>query len=220
MKKGATMYQRIEGRNWRHIWIAGDIHGGWQQLISALRARKFNPYKDLLISVGDLIDRGPQSLECLALLRRAWFRAVRGNHEQMAIDGLTSGDISLWLMNGGQWYTRLPDDKKQVAREAIMACDQLPYIIEVNCGETTHIIAHADYPSPEYAWQKSVDKQAILWHRGRLNGHFSGKSAVIKGADHFWFGHTPLKHRYDAENQHYIDTGAVMGGELTLVKIQ
>ena len=214
------MYQKIEGQRWRHIWVVGDIHGCFQQLISALRSRKFNPYKDLLISVGDLIDRGPQSLECLALLHRPWFRAVRGNHEQMAIEGLASGDNSLWIMNGGNWFTRLSDDKKQVARQAIIECDQLPYIIEIDCKGLKHIIAHADYPSSEYAWQKNVDKQAILWHRGRLNGHFSGKSSPIRGADHFWFGHTPLKHRYDAENQHYIDTGAVMGGELTLVQIQ
>ncbi|EGA1634032.1 serine/threonine protein phosphatase, partial [Shigella flexneri] len=32
------------------------------------------------------------------------------------------------------------------------------------------------------------------------------------GADHFWFGHTPLRHRVDIGNLHYIDTGAVFGG--------
>lgn len=42
----------------------------------------------------------------------------------------------------------------------------------------------------------------------------------IRGADHFWFGHTPLLHRLDRENLHYIDTGAVFGGELTLVQLQ
>ncbi|EFX4580208.1 serine/threonine protein phosphatase, partial [Shigella flexneri] len=27
-----------------------------------------------------------------------------------------------------------------------------------------------------------------------------------------WFGHTPLRHRVDIGNLHYIDTGAVFGG--------
>nr|WP_318381335.1 protein-serine/threonine phosphatase [uncultured Enterobacter sp.] len=213
-------YQRIDGHDWRHIWIVGDIHGCFTLLIATLRSRHFNPYKDLLISVGDVIDRGPDSLSCLALLRRRWFRAVRGNHEQMAIDGLSSGDISLWLINGGQWFIALPEEMKTTAFEAIQYCDTLPYIIELNCQPHNHIIAHADYPAAEYAWQKPVDKQAVLWHRGRLNGHFAGKGGAIAGADHFWFGHTPLKQRYDADNQHYIDTGAVMGGSLTLVQVQ
>lgn len=46
------------------------------------------------------------------------------------------------------------------------------------------------------------------------------RQAPAPGADHFWFGHTPLKRRYDSDNQHYIDTGAVFGGELTLVALQ
>ncbi|STI47003.1 serine/threonine protein phosphatase 1 [Escherichia coli] len=50
----------------------------------------FDPWRDLLISVGDVIDRGPQSLRCLQLLEQHWVRAVRGNHEQMAMDALAS----------------------------------------------------------------------------------------------------------------------------------
>ncbi|AUY77290.1 TPA: hypothetical protein HNC65_07435 [Escherichia coli] len=46
------------------------------------------------------------------------------------------------------------------------------------------------------------------------------KGQGITGADHFWFGHTPLRHRVDIGNLHYIDTGAVFGGELTLVQLQ
>lgn len=214
------MYQKIEGQQWRDIWVVGDIHGCYAQLMAALRARKFNPYKDLLISVGDLIDRGPESLKCLALLECAWFNAVRGNHEQMAIDALSAAERTIWLMNGGQWFSALSTEDQATAHRLINHCDTLPYILEVACADEKHIIAHADYPSAVYAWQKSVDRHAVLWNRNRLNAHFSGQGERIGGADHFWFGHTPLKQRYDAENQHYIDTGAVMGGRLTLVQIQ
>ena len=56
--------------------------------------------------MGDLIDRGPQSADCLGLLRCRWFRAVRGNHEQMALEALESGNMRLWQMNGGDWYVK------------------------------------------------------------------------------------------------------------------
>ena len=56
----------------------------------------------------------------------------------------------------------------------------------------------------------------MLWDRSRLMSKGNG----IRGADHFWFGHTPLRQRLDRDNLHYIDTGAVFGGELTLVQLQ
>lgn len=214
------MYQRIDGNNWRHIWIMGDLHGCHQRLMRALRDCRFNPYQDLLISVGDIIDRGPESLPCLRLLNRRWFKAVRGNHEQMAIDSLEAGDMSLWTLNGGVWFTQLPADAQQEARTLLRACDALPWIIELHCESGKHIIAHADYPAREYKWQKAVEREAVLWRRERLNALLAGKGEAITGADHFWFGHTPLEQRIDTENLHYIDTGAVFSGNLTLARVQ
>ena len=85
------MYQRINGSAWRNIWLVGDLHGCFACLMAALRERRFDPYQDLLLSVGDLIDRGPQSAQCLDLLRYRWVCAVRGNHEQMALEALAGG---------------------------------------------------------------------------------------------------------------------------------
>ena len=42
----------------------------------------------------------------------------------------------------------------------------------------------------------------------------------IHGADLFIFGHTPLRKAQRFANQYYIDTGAVMSGNLTLMQIQ
>lgn len=78
------------------------------------------------------------------------------------------------------------------------------------------MIAHADYPSSTYQWQKKVDLHQVLWSRERL----MNKRGGISGADHFWFGHTPLCRRMDFGNVHYIDTGAVFGGQLTLAQMQ
>ena len=97
------MYLNLDGHNWRHVWVVSDLHGCYQMLMADLRQRHFNPYEDLLICVGDLIDRGPDSVKCLQLLNEAWFYAVRGNHEQMALDALQNNDFGLWMMNGGNW---------------------------------------------------------------------------------------------------------------------
>ncbi|EIQ6340478.1 protein-serine/threonine phosphatase [Escherichia coli] len=218
MKQPAPVYQRIAGHQWRHIWLSGDIHGCLEQLRRKLWHCGFDPWRDLLISVGDVIDRGPQSLRCLQLLEQHWVRAVRGNHEQMAMDALASQQMSLWLMNGGDWFIALADNQQKQAKTALEKCQHLPFILEVHSRTGKHVIAHADYPDDVYEWQKDVDLHQVLWSRSRLREGQKGQG--ITGADHFWFGHTPLRHRVDIGNLHYIDAGAVFGGELTLVQLQ
>ncbi|MBM3072698.1 protein-serine/threonine phosphatase [Enterobacter sp. RHBSTW-00994] len=214
------MYQRINGQEWRHVWVVSDIHGCYQWLMEELKRCHFNPYEDLLISVGDIIDRGPDSVKCLELMHEKWFRAVRGNHEQMALDSLANNHFALWAMNGGQWFAALEEEKKQHAFILLAACRALPHIIEITCTNGLNVIAHADYPAAEYAWGKPVSTHRVLWERERLTGFMIGKGQGISGADHFWFGHTPVDKRYDFNNLHYIDTGAVFGGVLTLVQLQ
>ncbi|MGE8029009.1 protein-serine/threonine phosphatase [Enterobacter mori] len=212
------MYQKIEGDRWRHVWVVSDIHGCYQWLMDALKRLHFNPYEDLLISVGDIIDRGPDCVKCLQLMDEKWFRAVRGNHEQMALDAIENNDFALWMSNGGIWFSALED--KRNALRLLNACRDLPHIIEITCANGLNVIAHADYPAAEYVWNKPVSAQRVLWDRDRLMGFMVGKGQGIKGADHFWFGHTPLDKRYDFNNLHYIDTGAVFDGFLTLVQLQ
>ncbi len=186
--------------------------------MDALKRRHFNPYEDLLISVGDIIDRGPDCVKCLQLMDEKWFRAVRGNHEQMALDAIENNDFALWMSNGGIWFSTLED--KRNALRLLNACRDLPHIIEITCANGLNVIAHADYPAAEYVWNKPVSAQRVLWDRDRVMGFMVGKGQGIQGADHFWFGHTPLDKRYDFNNLHYIDTGAVFDGFLTLVQLQ
>jgi len=214
------MYQSFDGGKWRHIWVVGDIHGCYQILMGAIKQRDFNPYEDLLISVGDVIDRGPDSLKCLQLTEEKWFCAVRGNHEQMALDALDNNDFALWTINGGIWFSRLDSAQKLEAIALLNACRKLPHIIEITCANGRNVIAHADYPASDYLTDKPVSLQRLLWNRERLTRLLNGEGDGISGADHFWFGHTPLDKRSDFYNLHYIDTGAVFGGALTLAQLQ
>ncbi|GHO26354.1 hypothetical protein MY013_21650 [Escherichia coli] len=136
----------------------------------------------------------------------------------MAMDALASRQMSLWLINGGDWFIALADNQQKQAKTALEKCQHLSFILELHSRTGKHVIAHADYPDDVYEWQKDVDLHQVLWSRSRLGERQKGQG--IAGADHFWFGHTPLCHRVDIGNLHYIDTGAVFGGELTLVQLQ
>jgi serine/threonine protein phosphatase 1 len=213
-------YQYLNGENWQKIWIVGDLHGCRSQLDTLLQAHDFDKQQDLLISVGDLIDRGPDSLGCLALLEEPWFRCVRGNHEEMALNALQGHESQLWEMNGGGWFWQLNGAEVITARHALNRLKEIPLILHLQLEERIVVIAHADYPAEHYAWEQAVNWHDVVWSRRRIDGLQQGRRDTIPGADAFYFGHTPLQHRLDVDNLHYIDTGAVFGNYLTLVQVQ
>lgn len=213
-------YQRIDGSQYRRVFVVGDIHGCLQQLNQALSALHFCENEDLLLSVGDLIDRGEDSLSCLALINQPWFACVRGNHEQMAIEAVRGQNVERWLRNGGDWFYKLTSADEARARELITQAEQLPHIIEIDTREGLTVIAHADYPLTHYSRGQAVDAYEVIWSRQRLEDSKAGSVQPIDGAQRFFFGHTPVENVQQFANQFYIDTGAVFEGKLTLLQIQ
>lgn len=219
--KEMRYYEKIDGSKYRNIWVVGDLHGCYTNLMKKLEAIGFDTKKDLLISVGDLVDRGTENVECLELITFPWFIAVRGNHEQMMIDGLSErGNVNHWLLNGGGWFFNLDYDKEILAKALAHKADELPLIIELVSKDKKYIICHADYPCDEYEFGKPVDHQLVIWNRERISNSQDGIVKEIKGADTFIFGHTPAVKPLKFANQMYIDTGAVFCGNLTLIQVQ
>lgn len=214
------IYQKINGDDYRNVWIVGDLHGCYTNLMNRLDAVGFDPAQDLLVSVGDLIDRGTENVECLELLTMPWFRAVRGNHEQMMVDGLSEhGNVNHWLANGGGWFFYLDYDKERLAKALLHKVDELTLIIEVEKAGKKFVICHADYPEFEYEFGKPVEAQQVIWNRERVCASSDGIVVPIPGADLFIFGHTPARAPLRYANQLYIDTGAVFNGNLTLINL-
>ncbi|MEF2281963.1 MULTISPECIES: metallophosphoesterase [Klebsiella pneumoniae complex] len=214
------IYQRINGEEWRRVLVCGDLHGCYTNLMSSLDKAGFDPVQDLLVSVGDLIDRGQESFECLDLINQPWFRAVRGNHEQMMLDAITgTGSFGHWMSNGGGWWHSLDYEQDMRLKSLLPKVAELPLIIEVEKGGKKFVICHADYPHDEYEYGKPVDSQQAIWSRERISLSIDGFSSSISGADLFIFGHTPALQPMRIKNQLYIDTGAVFNGNLTLYEL-
>lgn len=64
-------------------YVVGDIQGCFKPLQCLLDSVAFDPARDRLWSVGDIVNRGPQSLETLRFLKQlgSSFRMVLGNHD-------------------------------------------------------------------------------------------------------------------------------------------
>src|SRR5579871_6235190 len=69
------------------IYVIGDVQGCFLTLQKLLNEINFNDKNDELIFLGDVINRGPKSLEVLRFIKNhpASMKMVLGNHEVFAI---------------------------------------------------------------------------------------------------------------------------------------
>jgi len=196
-------------------FAVGDIHGHFTRLQAALDAIGFDPTVDRLFSVGDLVDRGPESLDVDEwILRKPWFHAVRGNHEQMTIDshaaGRTSDQCGMHFINGGAWFYGLSSIEQDCYASILQ---ELPLVIEVETAQGLIGIVHADVPRGSWGEMlKALAGQTaeaehtaamLQWSRKRItdenHGGVAGVRAVI-------VGHTPLPFAVTLGNVYHIDT--------------
>ena len=66
-------------------WLVGDIQGCVRHLEALLSEIDFDPARDELWALGDLINRGPDSVATVRLWRDVGGRGVIGNHEVYAL---------------------------------------------------------------------------------------------------------------------------------------
>ena len=90
------------------VVVITDIHGCLDECKELLDRLSFDKTKDMLINLGDTIDRGHQIYELFEFLHGLKeemgdrFVLIRGNHEQMMINYYESnGTRDIWLWNGG-----------------------------------------------------------------------------------------------------------------------
>jgi serine/threonine protein phosphatase 1 len=206
-------------------FVVGDIHGCFNQLDQALESVRFNPSCDRLFSVGDLVDRGPQSAKCLEYLALPWFYAVSGNHEQMAIEYLLDGiDEACYQHNGGQWLidTKDPDDRERF----LSAFAALPMAIEVETDFGLVGIVHAQCSASTWSeFKAGLNNPATSYHY--VQDCTWGRKVVydlqaqpVAEVHRIVCGHTIVSSAQVRGNHHFIDTGAFKNGHLTIGKIQ
>ncbi|KAL4439849.1 hypothetical protein ABPG75_002850 [Micractinium tetrahymenae] len=75
-----------EETQYKRIIILGDIHGCPDELQSLLDKVQYRQGVDLLLSVGDLVNKGPDSEKVLKMAKELGMQAVRGNHDDAAVE--------------------------------------------------------------------------------------------------------------------------------------
>lgn len=216
----------------KRIYAIGDIHGCAQQLDSLLRqigedANVGPAEENLLVTLGDYVDRGPGSREVLERLAGEplpGFSCVhlRGNHDAMMLEFLENPEAGpLWLMNGGDATCRsyqvepsaLPVTLSRDLRAALPDA-HLAFLrsLSLSHREGGYLFVHAGIrPGVPLQDQRPED---LMWIRDAF---------LLSPEDHGWqvvHGHTPRNAPDRQPNRIGIDTGACFGGDLTCLVLE
>ena len=198
------------------VFAVGDLHGMAHTFEQLLDLAGFDPERDLVWSLGDLVDRGPFSSRCLDLLDEPWFRAIRGNHEQLMLDAAADPSAWLqWMVNGGDWALGYPwDDASERAR--LLA---LPWAAELRTAVGRVGLVHADVDR-RYDWAAFLDaieegigpvRQTALWSRRSATRALAGvPRSGIRGVDLVLVGHSIVETCFKWGNMWFLDSGAVV----------
>jgi serine/threonine protein phosphatase 1 len=204
-------------------FVVGDIHGCFGLLETRLGEIGFSASSgDRLFSVGDLIDRGPRSIETLEFMYGIPIHAVRGNHEAMAIGVFDAAwDTGNYRANGGSWFFALTQPEQLQFADSFRT---LPIAIEVETDNGLVGIVHANCPTDKWSdmhdglYGDRADQFSMMcmWDRSRYQ---SNKTSSVAGVHQVIVGHTPVKEETIRGNVRYIDTGAVFGRKLTIIQL-
>lgn len=187
---------QLKVSDYRNIYYTPDIHGVFTELFRNLKHLGFNPKKDLLITTGDLIDRGPESHLALKFLKQPWFKSTVGNHEIMFIDD--------------------PHEKYFKSSKAIEAFKNLPVAIELVGSSKTLGFVHAHVPKNNWnIFKTQTLPQKIyldaIWCRSKIYKSIDTAGIVappVLNIDYVFHGHTVINNIYKVSNTFYCDTGS------------
>jgi serine/threonine protein phosphatase 1 len=186
----------------------GDIHGCFSLLQAALDKIGFSPATDRLFSLGDLVDRGPESADVLSWLDKPWFHAIAGNHDLMTWRSALQNPYPFvnHLRHGGEWLTQLSPTQQMAVGERLRA---LPIAAQVETAQGFIGLVHADCPFDDWADMQAAPlmpdtEQTCLWSIERYRRRYDG---VVRGVRAVVHGHMTIPTMQVLGNVYYIDTG-------------
>jgi serine/threonine protein phosphatase 1 len=188
----ADQHRRVDLERWDEVYVVGDVHG-CRAALERLLARLEATPDDLIVFVGDLVRKGPDSRGVLDLVGRAPnMLSVRGNNEE----NLLRGDAALGDL-----------DEADVA-----FLRSLPVAISWDGGLVVHggvdpSVSIRDHDVDDLQTTRSLSGDGG-YERPFWFERYEGPPRVV-------FGHTVLEAPVDREWAVGLDTGCVYGGELT-----
>jgi RNA ligase len=196
----------------RHV-IVGDIHGCLDELKQMLDELGFDPKEDVLVCVGDLVDRGPKVRETIEFVRSLpRFHCTTGNHDDKFVRWAEGKNVKIanGLDKSIESFGGKPPPK-----DVVDYLRSLPCILKTPSG----YVVHAGFdPLMVPEEQQKSDCIFMRYYGGKT--YFDSDLGVIwhklwpKDAPRVFFGHIPEVSNHGVPNVVPLDGGCVFGDYL------
>lgn len=193
--------------------VVGDIHGCYDELVELLEKVDFGP-DDRVVSVGDLITKGPKNREVLELfMTDPRFTTVIGNHDLQLRRKWNGEDVDLKPAQR-EAHRELRGEKD--AYSSLL--NRLPFMIDLG----THLVVHAGLrPNVELHSQTTGDLTRLrTLGPDRESEEGTPWYDVYNGDKIVLFGHWPAPEPRRGSKAIGLDTGCVYGYNLTAYIIE
>lgn len=213
----------------RHI-LVGDIHGCLDEFNELIKLISYNKSKDKLILLGDLIDRGPDSIGVIRRAQALGAESVMGNHEYKFVKWINNTNYGT-VSKIRDFYLKLSD------KDVNYITGMKPYI---KIGNT--IAVHGGLKSGILLEHQSKDDMMYLRYTDSYGKFVPLKKIYKFGKDtldaHFWtefwkgpesvvYGHNVHSCEYPLIEEtspgvfcYGLDTGCCFGGKLTALILE
>ena len=130
----------------RYTYVISDIHGQFDAFMEMLRTIEFCEEDELYV-LGDVIDRGPKSLECIRwLMKQDNVLTLLGNHELILFD--------TYIHNAPAFYHSLTELKENMTddeqKAVIQWIEDMPECKLITVNGKKFFLNHTQAVSPEY----------------------------------------------------------------------
>lgn len=212
-------------------FICSDLHGHYELLEHKMAEVNFNPEVDRIFSLGDLIDRGPNSLQAFSYISKPWFYSIMGNHEVMMIDAIMLNERkNFWHYCGGDWAKLLPEEDLRAYCHTLLS---LPLAIEIPISLSQKVgLIHANLPVTcdwrdvvkhlskldADAYTSDLLIETILW--AKFNVHDELSLRKVLNIEHVFHGHTVKSEIQTFANRTFMDLGSYCFGEIGFLEIK
>ncbi|MET3698334.1 protein phosphatase [Bacillus oleivorans] len=221
-----------------NIDIIGDIHGCFDEFVRLTKKLDYSwetgfpihPKGRKLAFIGDLTDRGPNSLQVIEIVytlvcekKDAFY--VPGNHCNKLYRFFLGNKVQ--ITHGlettvAEWQALDPSKQTQIKQKFIKLYEDAPLYQILDNGKL--ILAHAGIKESLIGKNSAKVKTFVLY--GDITGetHENGRPVRKDWAVHYkgeaWivYGHTPVKEVRKVGRTYNIDTGAVFGNKLSSLR--
>lgn len=208
----------------KRLLIVSDVHGCFDELEKLLAKVEYFPESMTVVFVGDLVAKGPKSLEVIRfLMKQKGMLAVRGNHEDNV--------LLAYHQPGSSKYAKrkVYDFVKELTHEEIGFIQELP--VSISIPELSILIVHAGLdPGKKGVAVHHQSYSDLIRIRCVLPDGTTTKDApdetkklwgpLYVGPPMVFFGHDAKRRLQVHPWARGIDTGCVYGGSLTGVLIE